>query len=138
MSMPAMVPSLGQVTVNALQQLIVERMRERGWSYSDVGNRGGIPRSTVHQLATKDIKRVPKFETIEGLAKGLQYPLRVVWDAAAQAVGAAGLQHLYRERSKEAEMLIAHYEELSPERRTMLMALLETLRRSQDANGEDK
>jgi hypothetical protein len=124
--------------LNPLQQLIVDRMAEKGWSFSDIERRSRDPatgkarisRSRVHQLATVDrLHRVPKFEAIEGLAVGLDLPLRVVWDAAAAAVGGAGLQHLYRQRSPDAEVLIASYEELSPEQRQMVAAIVETLRR---------
>ena len=37
--------------LNPLQQLIQQRMRERGWSYGEVARRGGLPRSTVYALA---------------------------------------------------------------------------------------
>jgi len=33
--------------LNPLQQLIQQRMRERGWSYRQVARRGGLPHSTV-------------------------------------------------------------------------------------------
>ena len=73
---------------NALQQLIRERLDLKGWSYGEVARRGGIPRSTVHHLATTDrVVRMPQSTTLEGLSKGLELPLDTVRRAAAEACG---------------------------------------------------
>ncbi|MDI9889138.1 helix-turn-helix transcriptional regulator, partial [Streptomyces sp. HNM0645] len=39
---------------NALQELVKIRLEQQGWSYGEVARRGGIPRSTVHHLATTE------------------------------------------------------------------------------------
>src|SRR3954462_3815880 len=73
---------------NALQQLIRERLDRKSWSYGDVARRGGVPRSTVHHLATADRGgRLPQAATLEGLAKGLELPRDRVRRAAAEACG---------------------------------------------------
>ena len=73
---------------NALQQLIRERLDLKGWSYGEVARRGGVPRSTVHHLATTDrVVRMPQSTTLEGLSKGLELPLDTVRRAAAEACG---------------------------------------------------
>ncbi|MET8212877.1 helix-turn-helix transcriptional regulator, partial [Streptomyces sp. NPDC005373] len=61
---------------NALQELVKSRLEQQGWSYGDVARRGGIPRSTVHHLATvTHVARMPQQATLEGLARGLELPL---------------------------------------------------------------
>lgn len=73
---------------NPLQRLIEERLRERGWSYGDVARRGGLPRSTVYNLArTRNLTRPPRPATIDGLAQGLGVPVSAVRAAAAESTG---------------------------------------------------
>ncbi|MEZ0091307.1 helix-turn-helix domain-containing protein [Streptacidiphilus sp. EB129] len=77
---------------NALQQLMRERLDRQGWSYGEAARRGGIPRSTVHHLATTErLVRMPNPATLEGLARGLELPLDAIRRAAAEACGI----HLY-------------------------------------------
>jgi transcriptional regulator with XRE-family HTH domain len=114
--------------MNALQQLIRDRMEERGWSYADVGRRGGIPRSTVHHLATTErLRRPPHPVTLEGLASGLGLPLDTVRTAAASAAGLVA----WKEPSAdpEVEVLVAALSQLSTEDRRHVLALIESLLR---------
>ncbi|MGW4561890.1 helix-turn-helix domain-containing protein [Streptomyces sp. NPDC004561] len=122
---------------NALQQLIRERLDRNGWSYGDVARRGGVPRSTVHHLATTDrVVRMPQAATLEGLAKGLELPLDAVRRAAAEACGI----HVYgtpsgqdpdgatpRPADPEVDLLIASVQQLSAEDRRHVAALVESL-----------
>jgi transcriptional regulator with XRE-family HTH domain len=118
---------------NALQQLIRERLDRNGWSYGDVARRGGVPRSTVHHLATTDrVVRMPQATTLEGLAKGLELPLDTVRRAAAEACGI----HVYggeageaapRTADPEVDLLIASVQQLSAEDRRHVAALVESL-----------
>lgn len=121
---------------NALQQLIRERLDLKGWSYGDVARRGGVPRSTVHHLATADrVVRMPQANTLEGLAKGLELPLDTVRRAAAEACGI----HVYgtpaaedadgtaRTTDPEVDLLIASVQQLSAEDRRHVAALVESL-----------
>ncbi|WP_433450839.1 helix-turn-helix transcriptional regulator [Streptomyces sp. CA-142005] len=122
---------------NALQQLIRERLDRKGWSYGDVARRGGVPRSTVHHLATADrVVRMPQASTLEGLAKGLELPLDAVRRAAAEACGI----HVYgapsaedadgtaaRTTDPEVDLLIASVQQLSAEDRRHVAALVESL-----------
>ncbi|MEV7319246.1 helix-turn-helix transcriptional regulator [Streptomyces sp. NPDC093970] len=119
---------------NALQQLIREHLDRKGWSYGDVARRGGIPRSTVHHLATAErVVRMPQTTTLEGLAKGLELPLESVRRAAAEACGI----HVY-DTSPDAEpdkaaadpevaLLIASVQKLSADDRRHVTALVESL-----------
>ena len=119
---------------NPLQRLILERLHERGWSYGEVARRGGLPRSTVYTLATtRNLVRPPRPATIDALAKGLDVPVSAVRAAAAESTGL----HYYDDTStgqepagdQERELLIASIDELSPEDRRHVAALVESLRR---------
>jgi len=119
---------------NALQQLIRERLDRKGWSYGDVARRGGIPRSTVHHLATTErVVRMPQSGTLEGLSKGLELPLDTVRRAAAEACGI----HVYGSPDAagqdaatpdpEVDLLIASVQKLSSDDRRHVAALVESL-----------
>ena len=119
--------------LNPLQRLIQQRLRERGWSYGEVAKRGGMPRSTVYTLATtRNLGRPPRPATIDALAKGLDVPVSAVRAAAAEATGLhyydeapAGQEH---PGDQERELLIASIDELTPEDRRHVAALVESLR----------
>jgi transcriptional regulator with XRE-family HTH domain len=119
--------------INPLQSLIRQRLRERGWSYGEVARRGGLPRSTVYTLAvTRNLARPPRPATIDGLAKGLDVPVSAIRAAAAESTGL----HYYDEPparrqdpgDRERELLIASIDELTPEDRRHVAALVESLR----------
>ena len=119
--------------INPLQRLIQQRLRERGWSYGEVARRGGLPRSTVYTLATtRNLVRPPRPATINALAKGLDVPVSAVRAAAAESTGL----HYYDEvpaepehsADPERELLIASIDELTPEDRRHVVALVESLR----------
>ena len=118
---------------NPLQHLIHQRLRERGWSYGEVARRGGLPRSTVYTLATtRNLARPPRPATLDGLAKGLDLPVSAVRAAAAQSTGL----HYYDEApagpenpgDPERELLIASIDELTPDDRRHVAALVDSLR----------
>ena len=119
--------------INPLQRLIQQRLRERDWSYGEVAKRGGLPRSTLYTLATtRNLGRPPRPATIDALAKGLDVPVSAVRAAAAESTGL----HYYDEASagqehpgdRERELLIASIDELTPEDRRHVAALVESLR----------
>ncbi len=120
--------------LNPLQRLIQQRLRDRGWSYGEVARRGQLPRSTLYTLATtRNLGRPPRPATIDALAKGLDVPVSVVRAAAAESTGL----HYYDEvpagqeqpGDRERELLIASIDELTPEDRRHVAALVESLRR---------
>jgi transcriptional regulator with XRE-family HTH domain len=122
-----------QDNMNPLQRLIYQRLRDRGWSYGVVARRAGLPRSTVYTLATtRNLVRPPRPATIDALAKGLDAPVSVVRTAAAESTGL----HYYDQASarqqsradRERELLIASIDELSPDDRRHVAALVESLR----------
>jgi len=127
---PAAAP---EPALNPLQRLIQQRLRERGWSYREVARRGGLPHSTVHTLAaTRSLGRPPRPATIDALAKGLEVPVSAVRAAAAASTGL----HYYDEApagpenpgDPERELLIASIDELTPDDRRHVAALVESLR----------
>jgi transcriptional regulator with XRE-family HTH domain len=128
-------------TASPLQRLIRDRLRDRKWSYGDVSRRGGLPRSTVYTLATtRNLVRPPRPATIDALAQGLDVPVAVVRAAAAESAGL----HYYDQAPSgaaqpgkpERDLLIASIDELSPEDRRHVAALVESLRRrSKDEPG---
>ena len=136
---PAAVP---EPALNPLQRLIQQRMRERGWSYGEVARRGGLPRSTVYTLAqTRNLTRPPRPATIDALARGLDVPVSAVRTAAAESTGL----HYYDEApagrddpgDRERELLIASLDELTPEDRRHVAALVESLRKKASPHPEE-
>jgi transcriptional regulator with XRE-family HTH domain len=129
--------------LNPLQRLIKQRLRERGWSYGEVAKRGGLPRSTVYTLAmTRNLTRPPRPATIDALAKGLDVPVSAVRAAAAESTGL----HYYddvpggqeQRGDQERELLIASIDELTPEDRRHVAALVESLRNRAPAEPPDR
>ncbi|MET7681937.1 helix-turn-helix transcriptional regulator [Streptomyces sp. NPDC005423] len=120
---------------NALQQIIREHLDRNGWSYGDLARRGGIPRSTVHHLATTErVVRMPQPATLEGLSKGLGVPLDTVRRAAAEAcgihvygTGTASAPDASRPADPEVDLLIASVQRLSSADRRHVAALVESL-----------
>jgi transcriptional regulator with XRE-family HTH domain len=128
---------------NPLQRLILDQMRERGLSYGDVARRGGLPRSTVYTLAmTRNLARPPRPATLDGLARGLDLPVSAVRAAAAESTGL----HYYDDipaapeqpGDPEREILIASIDELTPEDRRHVAALVESLRRRAAPGSPDR
>jgi transcriptional regulator with XRE-family HTH domain len=118
--------------INPLQYLIHQRMRERGWSYGEVARRGGMPRSTVYTLATRNLAAPPRPGTLDALAKGLDVPVSAVRAAAAESAGLHYYDEVPAEREnpgdRERDLLIASIDELTPEDRRHVAALVESLR----------
>jgi HEAT repeat protein len=112
--------------MDALQRLIQARMAELHRSYGDIARLGGLPRSTVHHLATHARSgRLPNPATLERLAAGLDLPLEAVRAAAAQAAGLVfGHQPV---EDPETEVLIASLARLSPADRRHVAALVRSL-----------
>jgi transcriptional regulator with XRE-family HTH domain len=125
-----------------LQRLILQRLKERKWSYGEVARRGGLPRSTVYTLATtRNLVRPPRPATIDALARGLDVPVSAVRAAAAESTGL----HYYDEAppgqprpgDQERDLLIASIDELSPDDRRHVAALVESLRKKESGEQAD-
>jgi hypothetical protein len=117
---------MNDVPKDALQRLIQERMRELRRSYGDVARIGGLPRSTVHHLASYGRSgRLPNPVTLERLATGLDLPLSVVRAAAASAAGFVLDSQVGED--PEIDVLVASLVQLSPADRQHVAALVRSL-----------
>jgi len=130
---PADTSTTAEPDFNPLQRLIHQRLRDRGWSYGEVARRGGLPRSTVYTLATtRNLARPPRPATLDGLAKGLEVPVSAIRAAAAESTGLHYYDDVAAPRDqpgdRERELLIASIDELTPEDRRHVAALVESLR----------
>jgi transcriptional regulator with XRE-family HTH domain len=140
---PSTAAAAPEHAINPLQRLIQERLRERGWSYGEVARRGGLPRSTVYTLATtRNLARPPRPATIDALAQGLDVPVSAVRAAAAESTGL----HYYDEvpagrrdpADRDRDLLIASIDELTPEDRRHVAALVESLRNRTSPESTDR
>ena len=130
--------------LNPLQRLIQQRLREQSWSYGMVARRGGLPRSTVYTLAmTRNLVRPPRPATLDGLAQGLDVPVSAVRAAAAESTGLHYYDEVPAEQGEhpsdhERELLIASIDELTPEDRRHVAALVESLRKRTSPEPTDR
>jgi transcriptional regulator with XRE-family HTH domain len=130
--------------LNPLQRLIQQRLREHGWSYGTVARRGGLPRSTVYTLAmTRNLVRPPRPATLDGLAQGLDVPVSAVRAAAAESTGLHYCDEVPAEQGQhpsdhDRELLIASIDELTPEDRRHVAALVESLRKRTSPEPTDR
>jgi transcriptional regulator with XRE-family HTH domain len=130
--------------LNPLQRLIQQRLREQGWSYGTVARRGGMPRSTVYTLAmTRNLARPPRPATLDGLAQGLDVPVSAVRAAAAESTGLHYYDEVPAEQGEhpsdhDRELLIASIDELTPEDRRHVAALVESLRKRTSPEPTDR
>jgi transcriptional regulator with XRE-family HTH domain len=130
--------------LNPLQRLIQQRLREQGWSYGTVARRGGLPRSTVYTLAmTRNLVRPPRPATLDGLAQGLDVPVSAVRAVAAESTGLHYYDEIPAEQGQhpsdhDRELLIASIDELTPEDRRHVAALVESLRKRTSPEPTDR
>ena len=121
--------------MSPLGDLVRDRLHDRGWSYAELARRSGLPRSTVHYLATREqLRRVPEPAVLEALARGLELPVDRLRRAAAATAGIT----VYEETSRDPDVsvLIASVEQLTPEDRRHVTALVESLLRRAEGRGE--
>ena len=117
--------------MNALQDLIQTWMRELNRSYGEIARRGGLPRSTVHHLASNNRPvRVPNPRTIERLAVGLEVPEHVVRTAAATAAGFVLDEQPADD--PDIQVLVASLSRLSAEERRHVSALVRSMLEAAD------
>jgi transcriptional regulator with XRE-family HTH domain len=117
--------------MNPLQILIRARMAEQHWTFADVARRGGLPRSTVHHLATNEQPSRPP-QTLTRLAAGLDLPAERVRAAAAQSTVHTVLTIA---KDPEIEFLLSAMGRLSREDRRDIAAMVRTML---DRSGADE
>lgn len=70
-----------------LPELIKDHLTMTGKTQSQLAKASGLSRSRIGQLISDDIQRIPRLDTLEKLARGLNLPLTVVKAAALTSVG---------------------------------------------------
>lgn len=121
-------PAAVSTTTNALRHLIETRRAEKRLSYGDIARAGGLPKSTVHKLATTvRWTKAPHPETLDRLALGLGVSASVVRRAAAEASGLTAV-HTVEETDEGLRVLIGSIEELTPDQRAQVAALVDAMR----------
>lgn len=110
--------------LNPLARLIADRRTEQRLSYAEIASRGGLPKSTVHKLATTMTwTHPPQAETLDRLARGLGLPPATVRLAAAEAVGLTS----HKVRDESLGILFGSIEALTPEQRQQVAALVDAM-----------
>lgn len=123
--------------MHALGLLIESRMREKGFTFEDVGERGEIPRGTVWALANRPLSAPPRHTTVTRLAKGLELPVEVVEEAAAKAAGY--LLTTVETSDPQVRLIAAVAEQLNPDDRIALAKMAEAyLSAAKDRNSKSR
>lgn len=108
-----------------LDEFLRHQVAVRRWTYAELARRSGLPRSTVHKLATTRLRRAPEPHTLERLAIGLGLPFEQLQALAAESLGFT-LTHESR-TDPEISLITASLERLSPEDRQHVLALVSSL-----------
>lgn len=111
--------------MNRLQNLIQQRLDERGWSRNHLATRSGVPRQTVYKLMRAELKDMPEDRTLSRLAQGLEMPERLLRDAAAESIGI----RIYDDAVSDSDtkVVIATMEKLTPARRRAIRKMVEAM-----------
>lgn len=84
-----------------------------------------VKSSWLHRVATRLPVQAPDVPQLRGMAAGLQVPLRLVQDAAAAQF--FGVDSVYS-GDDTVRSMVHHFEEMSPEDRRKIMALIQAYR----------
>ncbi|WP_143065903.1 MULTISPECIES: XRE family transcriptional regulator [unclassified Streptomyces] len=118
-----------------LGDLVLQRKKELRLSYEKLAARCVDPEtgeqvvkgSWLHRVATRLPVQAPDAAQLRGMATGLESPLRYVQDAAAAQF--FGMDAVYAE-DETVRTALYHFEEMSPEDRRKVLALMEAFRNS--------
>lgn len=132
---PAIVPSGGEVMEQpgAVQRLIRERLAATGQSFRIAADRGGLPKSTLYELATRQVRRKLDDETIAALANAIKVPLATIRSAEAQDLGVVSRT----DTSPGDALLLRMLAELAPDKRRYIKLLVEAMWADQTAGRLD-
>lgn len=86
-----------------------------------------VKSSWLHRIATRLPVQAPDAAALRGMAVGLEVPLRIVQDAAAAQF--FGMDSVYSE-DETMRAIVPHLEEMSPEDRRKIQALIEAYRQA--------
>ncbi|MFE0270853.1 hypothetical protein ACFWZY_01735 [Streptomyces sp. NPDC058992] len=118
-----------------LAELVARRKSDLGLSYEALAARcidpetgeQAVKSSWLHRLATGVQVKAPDVAMLRGLAGGLDVPARIVQDAAASQF--FGLDAVYSP-DLQVRTMVAHFEDLSPDDRRKILALIEAYRKA--------
>lgn len=81
-----------------LADLIRDHKDRTGESYNDIARRAELSKAKIGQVATTTLHHMPRWDTIERLAKGLSLPVRVVKQAALASAGITPEEYNHEQR----------------------------------------
>jgi transcriptional regulator with XRE-family HTH domain len=117
--------------VNELQRQLDARRRKLRLSYPQLARLTGMAQSTIWNIINGQMRQEPKYEQIELLAKALDWPI----DHLRQMVGEQFKWHVYTVESKDLQVVMASWDELSERDRRTIVRMVEELRRNNDGGG---
>lgn len=123
-------------TTITLAELIRQHQDKTGDSYAVIARRAGLSKAKIGQLANVDQPHMPRIDTLEKIATGLQLPLRVVQQAA---MATAGITPDDYDTEQRIDLVVSQLRELNPEQLGMavrlLQALITELKRPEEQDG---
>lgn len=114
--------------MNPLQRAMLERKRRLRLSYSDLEHRSGINRATLWSIFNGPMKREPKKEVIERIAKALELEPAALVQETAETFG----WYIYRTRSKDRETLVLSLDKVDDKLIPAIQAFVDKLRQNGD------
>lgn len=108
-----------------LAELIRQHQERTGDSYSVIARRAGLSKAKIGQLANLSQPHMPRIDTIEKVAAGLQLPLRVVQQAA---MASAGILPETYDTEQRVDLIVSQLRELDPEQLETAARIIQALK----------
>ena len=120
-------------TAITLAELIRQHQDRTGDSYSTIAKRAGLSKAKIGQLAVTAQPHMPRVDTLEKIARGLQVPVRIVQQAAMATAGITPED--YAEESR-IDLVVSQLRELPPaDLETVELFIASLYKRQRAANG---
>lgn len=101
---------------------LIERHRERTKEkFKQMAARGGLPTTTLQNLAGNPLKQMPQRETLDKVAKALQVDLAVVVRAAGEACGLVLYDDEALPSDPDTQAIISNFGNLTPDQRKAIL-----------------
>lgn len=108
-----------------LAELIRQHQDRTGDSYSVIARRADLSKAKIGQLANTAQAHMPRSDTIEKLAKGLNLPLRVIQQAA---MASAGITPEGYSAEQRVDLLASALRELNEDDLDTVAVIIQSLR----------
>lgn len=116
-----------------LAELIRQHQDRTGDSYSTIAKRAGLSKAKIGQLALAAQPHMPRVDTLEKIARGLQVPVRIVQQAAMATAGIAPED--YADESR-LDLIVSQLRELpAADLETVELFIASLYKRQRSANG---